>query len=223
MSNCRNDIVELLLPFDNVESVGDVRTHQGGSVHGKGHQGDNWSHEGMGVKMNTHADGIEQGIINEKPTQVSAKAKGCEKKRFRGRPMKRKKKAPVTGSPSYLSLLNPAKAEELGKEIFKIVVLEKGFLDPSLKASGLAKRLGTNTRYFSITMSRRFHCNFSSFLGRLRVEEAMTYMADSRYDEVSLQDMASLVGFSSRQSFISAFQKINGMTPSEYRASVRVG
>ena len=78
-----------------------------------------------------------------------------------------------------------------------------------------------NTRYFSITMNRRFHCNFATFLNKLRVEEAMTRMADARFDDVSLQDLAGMVGFASRQSFINAFQKVQGVTPSEYRATVR--
>ena len=146
----------------------------------------------------------------------------AKRKKFRGRPMKRQKVKEVLpqGMPSYLSVLNPAKAEQLAKEIFKVVVLEKRFLDPKLTARDLAHQLHTNTRYLSITMNRRFHCNFSTFVSRLRVEEAMTRMCDSRYDEVPLQDIASFVGFASRQSFITAFQKINGVTPSAYRASL---
>lgn len=141
--------------------------------------------------------------------------------KFKGRPMARKREPlPKTG-PSYLSKLNPAKAEELAGRIFQMVVVEKGFLDKNISARELVKRLATNTRYFSITMNRRFHCNFSTFLNKLRVEEAMTRMADARFDEVPLQDLASMVGFASRQSFINAFQKVQGMTPSEYRATVR--
>ena len=49
----------------------------------------------------------------------------------------------------------------------------------------------------------------------------MTRMADARFDDVSLQDLAGMVGFASRQSFINAFQKVQGVTPSEYRATVR--
>ena len=145
------------------------------------------------------------------------------RKKFKGRPMERKRQKPVLpkGAPTYLAMLNPVKAEELGKEIFRIVVLEKGFLDKNITARDLAKRLGTNTRYFSITMNRRFHCNFSTYISRLRVEEAMTRMCDSRFNDVSLQDIGAMVGFCSRQSFISAFQKVKGMTPSQYRASLR--
>lgn len=143
------------------------------------------------------------------------------RKKFKGRPMKRKKEAPPKGMPSYLSVLNPATAEQLGKQIFHEVVLKRRFLEASLTARDLAKQLNTNTRYFSITMNKRFHCNFSTYINKLRVEEAMTRMGDSRYDEVSLQDIASMVGFSSRQSFITAFQKEKGMTPSEYRATLK--
>lgn len=143
------------------------------------------------------------------------------RKKFKGRPMKRKKETPLKGMPSYLSVLNPATAEQLGKQIFHEVVLKRRFLEASLTARDLAKQLNTNTRYFSITMNKRFHCNFSTYINKLRVEEAMTRMGDSRYDEVSLQDIASMVGFSSRQSFITAFQKEKGMTPSEYRATLK--
>lgn len=143
------------------------------------------------------------------------------RKKFKGRPMKRKKETPPKGMPSYLSVLNPATAEQLGKQIFHEVVLKRRFLEASLTARDLAKQLNTNTRYFSITMNKRFHCNFSTYINKLRVEEAMTRMGDSRYDEVSLQDISSMVGFSSRQSFITAFQKEKGMTPSEYRATLK--
>lgn len=143
------------------------------------------------------------------------------RKKFKGRPMKRKKETPPKGMPSYLSVLNPATAEQLGKQIFHEVVLKRRFLEASLTARDLAKQLNTNTRYFSITMNKRFHCNFSTYINKLRVEEAMTRMGDSRYDDVSLQDISSMVGFSSRQSFITAFQKEKGMTPSEYRATLK--
>ena len=135
------------------------------------------------------------------------------RKKFKGRPMKRKKETPPKGMPSYLSVLNPATAEQLGKQIFHEVVLKRRFLEASLTARDLAKQLNTNTRYFSITMNKRFHCNFSTYINKLRVEEAMTRMGDSRYDEVSLQDIASMVGFSSRQSFITAFQKEKDLCP----------
>ena len=141
--------------------------------------------------------------------------------KFRGRPMARRREELPKTVPSYLSKLNPAKAEELAGRIFQMVVVEKGYLDKNISARELVKRLGTNTRYFSITMNRRFHCNFATFLNKLRVEEAMTRMADARFDDVSLQDLAGMVGFASRQSFINAFQKVQGVTPSEYRATVR--
>ena len=163
------------------------------------------------VGTNTHAD-TENG---EPQTAHQPRPK------FKGRPMARKREPQPKAGPSYLSKLNPAKAEELAGRIFQMVVVEKGFLDKNISARELVKRLGTNTRYFSITMNRRFHCNFSTFLNKLRVEEAMTRMADARFDEVPLQDLAGMVGFASRQSFINAFQKVQGMTPSEYRATVR--
>lgn len=174
---------------------------------------DDTSHQASALPTNSSStDNADvETVVKDKQTR----------KKFKGRPMKRKKETPPKGMPSYLSVLNPATAEQLGKQIFHEVVLKRRFLEASLTARDLAKQLNTNTRYFSITMNKRFHCNFSTYINKLRVEEAMTRMGDSRYDEVSLQDIASMVGFSSRQSFITAFQKEKGMTPSEYRATLK--
>lgn len=77
--------------------------------------------------------------------------------------------------------------------------------------------LGTNTRYISAVVNVRFHMNYTSFVNKFRIEEAMTILTDKRYQELRMEEVSDMVGFANRQSFYASFYKIMGMTPREYR------
>ena len=84
-------------------------------------------------------------------------------------------------------------------------------------AKKLAEDLGTNTRYVSAVVNVRFHTNYSSFVNKFRIEEAMTILTDKRYRGLKMEEVSDMVGFSNRQSFYASFYKFMKMTPREYR------
>jgi AraC-like DNA-binding protein len=45
----------------------------------------------------------------------------------------------------------------------------------------------------------------------------MTLLVDKRYQDLNMEDISNMVGFSNRQSFYASFYKINGVTPREYK------
>ena len=59
--------------------------------------------------------------------------------------------------------------------------------------------------------------NYTSFVNKYRIEEAMTLLADKRYKELNMEDISDMVGFSNRQSFYASFFKLNGCTPRDYK------
>ena len=63
----------------------------------------------------------------------------------------------------------------------------------------------------------RFHMNYTSFVNKFRVEEAMTLLSDRRYAKYNMEDISTMVGFSNRQSFYASFYKLTGTTPREYK------
>jgi AraC-like DNA-binding protein len=81
----------------------------------------------------------------------------------------------------------------------------------------LAEDLGTNTRYISAVVNVRFHMNYTSFVNKYRIEEAMTILVDKRYQTLRMEEVSDMVGFANRQSFYASFYKIMGITPCEYR------
>jgi AraC-like DNA-binding protein len=59
--------------------------------------------------------------------------------------------------------------------------------------------------------------NYTSFVNKFRIEEAMTIMVDKRYQELTMEEVSDMVGFANRQSFYASFYKFMNMTPREYR------
>ena len=59
--------------------------------------------------------------------------------------------------------------------------------------------------------------NYTSFVNKFRIEEAMALLVDKRYQKLKMEDISNMVGFSNRQSFYASFFKVNGITPREYK------
>jgi len=118
---------------------------------------------------------------------------------------------------AYRSLINPKLMDELKEKILDTILIGKKYKDKSYSAKQLAADLGTNTRYISAVVNVRFHMNYTSFINKFRIEEAMTLLVDRRYQDLNMEDISDMVGFSNRQSFYASFFKFNGITPREYK------
>lgn len=119
---------------------------------------------------------------------------------------------------TYRSLVSPALMDELKERILNVLVMQKKYKDKNYSAKKLAEDLGTNTRYISAVVNVRFHMNYTSFVNKYRIEEAMSILVDKRYQNLRIEEVSDMVGFANRQSFYASFFKITGITPKEYKA-----
>ena len=117
----------------------------------------------------------------------------------------------------YRSLVSPQLMDELKDKILNIILIQQKYKDKNFSAKKLAEELHTNTRYISAVINVRVHMNYTSFVNKFRVDEAMGLLVDKRYQDLNMEDISAMVGFSNRQSFYSSFYKINGITPREYK------
>jgi len=118
---------------------------------------------------------------------------------------------------AYRSLVSPKMMDEMQEKIMNIIVMQKRYRDKDYSAKKLAEELGTNTRYISAVVNVRFHMNYTSFVNKYRIDEAMTILVDKRYQELRMEQVSDMVGFSNRQSFYASFFRVVGVTPREYR------
>ncbi len=64
--------------------------------------------------------------------------------------------------------------------------------------------------------------NFNSFLNSYRIKEACRRLGDiDHYGQLTIEAIATGVGFRSRTSFVTSFKRITGLTPSEYQRLAR--
>ena len=118
---------------------------------------------------------------------------------------------------AYRSLVSPKLMDEMQEKILNIIVMQKKYRDKDYSAKKLAEDLGTNTRYISAVVNVRFHMNYTSFVNKYRIDEAMSLLVDKRYQDYRMEEISDMVGFANRQSFYASFFKIMGITPREYR------
>ena len=118
---------------------------------------------------------------------------------------------------AYRSLVSPAVMDRMQEQILKIIVFDKKYLDKNYSAQDLANEIGTNTRYLSAVVNVRFHMNFTSFVNSYRINDAKSILVDKRYQDLNIEEVSDMVGFSNRQSFYAAFYRFTGITPRQWR------
>ncbi len=74
--------------------------------------------------------------------------------------------------------------------------------------------------HFSYLLKYHFKETFVEYRTRLRVELACQLLKESRNRLLTLEAIGENVGFSSRFTFIRAFKKVKGITPSEFLAEI---
>ena len=79
---------------------------------------------------------------------------------------------------TYRSLVSPRLMDELKDKILDIILFQQKYKEKGYSAKKLAEDLNTNTRYISAVVNVRFHANYTSFVNKFRIEEAMTLLTD---------------------------------------------
>ena len=119
--------------------------------------------------------------------------------------------------PRIDGLVSPKLMEELKDQILNIILFQQRYRDKDYSAKQLAEDLETNTRYISAVVNVKFNMNYTSFVNKFRIEEAMAILSSKKYKDLNMEDISTMVGFANRQSFYASFYRINGMTPREFK------
>ncbi len=82
----------------------------------------------------------------------------------------------------------------------------------------LAQMVGSNTKYVSMVINETYGKNFKTYLNEFRIREACRRLTDTQhYGNMTIQAIYQELGYKTAASFINAFRKVNGMTPSQYQ------
>lgn len=97
------------------------------------------------------------------------------------------------------------------------MLAQKIYLRKDLSIEKMASELNTNARYLSQLIHELYQTNFNQFINELRINEARRLLWDPAYDHYSIEGIADMVGFSSKQAFHQVFKKWTGVTPIYYK------
>ncbi|MBQ9668518.1 MAG: helix-turn-helix domain-containing protein [Prevotella sp.] len=124
--------------------------------------------------------------------------------------------APRESTPEGFAL-SQERREQLLKDIVEVMEQTDIIAAPDFNLHTLAKLAGSNTKYVSTVINDTYQKNFKTLLNEYRIREACRRFADhEHYGNMTIQGIASDLGYNSTNGFITAFKKIIGMTPSVY-------
>lgn len=111
--------------------------------------------------------------------------------------------------------------KKMAQDFEILIKTQKLYTEKDLTIEQVAGMLGTNRSYLSKSINSVLGMNFRSFINELRIYEAMRLIRYNLHPNYSIEGIANIVGFIERSSFISAFKKYIGLTPSDYSKSLK--
>lgn len=116
------------------------------------------------------------------------------------------------------SSLKSEDIEGIKQQLHQLMKSQKPFLDNELRLKNLADILSISTHHLSRVINEGFGLSFFEYINQFRVGEAKALIAAE--PSYTLLKVAFEAGFNNKTSFVNAFKKFEGITPSRYRKKV---
>lgn len=96
------------------------------------------------------------------------------------------------------------------------------YRDPKLNLYQLAQYAGTNTAVLSRIINQEGKVNFNDFVNAYRIKAVKRAIKTEQSSILTIEGLALEAGFNSKSTFLRAFKKSEGMTPSQYKRSLEI-
>ena len=117
------------------------------------------------------------------------------------------------------SALSEEVEEAVLQKLTRLMEDEKPFLQSDLSLPKLAQQLGTSSHHLSQLLNDRREQSFFDLLATYRVREAQQLLQDSGTANLKIDEIAERVGYNSTSAFHTAFKRLTGQTPAQFRAT----
>ena len=105
------------------------------------------------------------------------------------------------------------------KQVIRVIDYMTAHLHSKVTLDDVAERLGLSPSYLSRLFKSETGMNFSSYLNKLKIQEASSLLMHTHYTDL---EIANILGFSSQSYFIKIFRQYMGVTPREYKEKYHI-
>ncbi len=116
--------------------------------------------------------------------------------------------------------LSPEAAKQLDEQLQALVKNHKPHLDEDISLPKLASLLGVTSHQLSELLNIHKSTSFYDFLNDLRYQESLHFLVGNER-ELTIADIAYRSGFNNRNTFYKVFKEKTGLTPNQYKKSIR--
>lgn len=125
-----------------------------------------------------------------------------------------------TVRPKYeRSSLTDEMSRSLLGRLSHLIETEKPHLENGVSLPDLARRLAVSPHHLSQVLNAELGQTFFEFIAGHRVDEAKRILSGPHAATLKIEDVAERVGYYSKSAFNTAFKRITGVTPSQFRDS----
>ena len=112
------------------------------------------------------------------------------------------------GTDDKVSILN---------KIREVVEDEEFYCRDSASLEDISNRIKVSKHYVSQVINELLHKSFFEYLAELRVGKSKSLLSDSKYHNLTIDEISFMVGYNSRSAYNRVFKSTTGTTPAEYR------
>ena len=110
---------------------------------------------------------------------------------------------------------------QLYHSLLEIMRTEKLYTQSDLTLELLAEKLNTERHHLSQVINQNFGLSFFELINMFRIEEAKLMLRDKKLTSYTIIEIAYQVGYNTKNTFNSAFKRIVGVVPSEFRNNLQ--
>lgn len=106
--------------------------------------------------------------------------------------------------------------DQIVQQIDDCMVREKPYLNPGCNIYLISMMTRIPSHHLAYHFREERKTSFNQYRNKMRVDHAKKLIADGKASELTLEAIGKMSGFSNRNTFINAFKKEEGISPSEY-------
>lgn len=111
-------------------------------------------------------------------------------------------------------------SQQIGERLGTFITNQQ-FLRKNLKLEEVAKELEVKPYVLSAYINQAYQLHFNDLINHYRIQYIKEGLIRDEWSELTLEAIAEKAGFNNRNTFLSAFKKVTGMTPTNFMRNHR--